>query len=47
MGLARCAHSALQNDEMDGETAAVRPAGGKVGIDCPKNGGSSPAGKVI
>lgn len=45
MGLARCVHSALQNDEMDGGTAAVTPASGKVGIDCPKSGGSSPTGR--
>lgn len=42
MGSAKCVHSALRNDEMDGGTAAVRPAGGKGGIGFPKSGGSSP-----
>lgn len=39
---AKCARSTLQHGGMDGGTAAVRPAGGTGGTDCPKSGGSSP-----
>lgn len=44
-GLVKCAHSALQHDGMDGETAAGRPAGWTGGTDCLASGGSSPAGE--
>lgn len=43
VGLARCVHSALQRDGMDGETVAGRPAGAMGGTDCLESGGSLPA----
>lgn len=41
---AKCAHSAPRHGEMDGGTAAGRPAGETGGTGCPESGESSPTG---